>query len=56
MEHFFIGDNFTMWNKLDALFRHTIDTSQVTAIRNRKTQVIDDSVVVIKQKEASECL
>ena len=54
MEHFFIGEDFTVGHKSNALFRHTIDTSQIAAVSDRKTQIIDDSVVVIQQWEASE--
>ena len=46
-KHLFIAEYHLMGNKLDSLFRHTVDTSQIAAIRNRKTQVIDDSMVVI---------
>jgi len=40
-------------HKSNALFRHAIDTSQIAAVSDRKTQIIDDSVVVIQQWEAS---
>ena len=54
MEHFFIREHFTMGYESNALFRHTIDTSQIAVVSNRKTQVIDDSVVVSQQWESSE--
>jgi len=53
MEHFFIGEDFTVGHKSNALFGHTIDTSQIAAVNDRKTQIIDASVVVIQQWEAS---
>ena len=53
MEDFFIGEAFTMGHESNALFTHTIDTSQIAEVSNRKTQIIDDSVVVIQQWEAS---
>jgi hypothetical protein len=53
MEYFFIGEDFTVGHESNALFRHTIDTSQIAAVSDRKTQIIDDSVVVIQQWEAS---
>ena len=42
-----------MGHESNALFRHTIDTSQIAEVSNRKTQIIDDSVVVIQQWEDS---
>lgn len=54
MEHFFIGEDFTVGHESNALFRHTIDTSQIAAVSDRKTQIIGDSVVVIQQWEVSE--
>jgi hypothetical protein len=54
MEHFFIGENFTVGDKFDALFWHAVDTSQIAAVSDRKSQVIDASVIVIQQWEASD--
>jgi hypothetical protein len=54
MEHFFIGEDFTVGHESNALFRHTIDTSQIAAVSDRKSQVIDASVIVIQQWEVSE--
>jgi hypothetical protein len=53
MQHFLIGQDFTVRNEADALFGHAIDASQIAAVCHGKTKVIDGSVVVILQRPSS---
>jgi hypothetical protein len=45
-EHFFIGQNFTVRLKRNALLGHAIDASQVAAVCYGKSQIIDGSTVL----------
>jgi len=43
-KHFFIPQYFLVRKKIDALFRHAIDTSQIASIRHGKAEIVDFTV------------
>jgi hypothetical protein len=53
MQHFFIGEDFTVRNETDAFLGHAIDASQIATVCDGKAKVIDGSVVVIQQRAIS---
>jgi hypothetical protein len=51
MEHLLTTQDLDMRNKTNAFSGYTINSSQIAAVSNRKAQIIDNSVVVIRQFE-----
>jgi hypothetical protein len=43
-EHLFIREDLVVGDEVHPFFRHAIDASQITSIRHREAEVIDDSV------------
>ena len=48
-EHLFVAEQILLRNVFDAFFRHAVEATQVTTIRDRKSQIVDFSTVIIKQ-------
>jgi hypothetical protein len=47
-KHFLIGQDLPVRDEWDAFFRHTIDASQIAAVCDGKTKVVDGTVMVIQ--------
>jgi len=48
-EHFFICEDLPVRHEFKPFFRHAIDASQVAAVRDRKAEIADDSVISVLQ-------
>src|SRR5688572_8570857 len=48
---FFKGEQVLLWHVIDALFRHAVETPQVTPVRDSKPEVIERATVIIEEHE-----